>query len=67
MTDNAQLVQSAEELEKVLEDPQQIETFDPPAGVRERGRLTDESVYEQADRTVVQTLQAKAAPRTRAT
>ncbi len=50
MTDSATLVQSADELEQVLEDLQQIETFEPPTDFRERARIKDAEVYEAAER-----------------
>ncbi|MBA2445070.1 MAG: acetate--CoA ligase, partial [Nocardioidaceae bacterium] len=50
MTDNAQLIESADELEQVLEDLQKIDTFEPPPSFREQARIQDEGVYEAAER-----------------
>jgi acetyl-CoA synthetase len=50
MTDDAKLVQGAEELERVLEDLQQIERFEPPAEFAARARVRDRGVYEAAKR-----------------
>ncbi|MBA2770127.1 MAG: acetyl-coenzyme A synthetase, partial [Sporichthyaceae bacterium] len=50
MTDDAKLVESDEELEHVLAELQEIETFEPPTGFRDGARITDEGVYEAAER-----------------
>ena len=50
MTDTAPLVHSAEELEKVLADLQEIEKFDPPAEFSEQARVRDAGAYEAAER-----------------
>jgi acetyl-CoA synthetase len=50
MTDDANLVNSAEELEKVLEDLMQVERFEPPAQFREQALIRDPAVYADAER-----------------
>jgi acetyl-CoA synthetase len=50
MTDDANLVTSAEDLEKVLEDLLQIESFEPPARFREQALIRDPAVYADAER-----------------
>ncbi len=50
MTNKAGLVNSPEELERVLEDMQKIETFEPPADFRENARIRDDGVYDEAAR-----------------
>ncbi len=50
MTDKAELVNSPEELERVLADLQKIETFEPPAEFRENARIRDAGVYDEAAR-----------------
>jgi acetyl-CoA synthetase len=48
MTDDANLVPSAEELEKVLEDLMRVESFAPAAGFAERALIGDPAVYAEA-------------------
>jgi acetyl-CoA synthetase len=50
MTDNAGLVQSEEELERLLEELQQVETFEPPPEFRQQARIRDPGIYEAAGR-----------------
>jgi len=50
MTDDANIVTSAEELEKVLEDLMQVEKFEPPAQFREQALIRDPSIYAEAER-----------------
>jgi acetyl-CoA synthetase len=50
MATNAKLVQSAEELERVLEELQRIERFEPPAEFAAQARVRDMGVYEAAAR-----------------
>ena len=50
MTDDANLVKSADELEKVLKDLLQVEEFEPPPQFRERARIRDPAVYAEAER-----------------
>ena len=50
MTDDANLVKSADELEKVLKDLLQVEEFEPPTQFRERARIRDSAVYAEAER-----------------
>ena len=50
MTDDANLVKSAEELEKVLEDLMQVEEFEPTTQFRERALIRDPTVYAEAER-----------------
>jgi acetyl-CoA synthetase len=50
MTDDAKLVQSADELEQVLKDLQEIERFEPPAEFAAKAREPDMAVYEAAMR-----------------
>jgi acetyl-CoA synthetase len=50
MTDNAKLVQSEEELERVLEDLQKVERFEPPPEFRDQARVGDPGVYATAER-----------------
>ena len=48
MTDDTELVKTAEELEQVLEDLQEIERFEPPTQFREQARVQGEDVYASA-------------------
>ncbi|MDT7649048.1 MAG: acetyl-CoA synthetase, partial [Pseudonocardiales bacterium] len=50
MTDDAKLVQNADELERVLKDLQRIERFEPPAEFAAQARVRDMAVYEAAMR-----------------
>ncbi len=50
MTDDANLVKSADELENVLKDLLQVEEFEPPTQFRERARIRDSAVYAEAER-----------------
>jgi acetyl-CoA synthetase len=50
MTDHAKLVQSADELERVLEDLQQVERFEPPAEFAAQSIVRDMGAYEAANR-----------------
>jgi acetyl-CoA synthetase len=50
MTDDAKLVQSADELEQVLKDLEQFERFEPPAEFAAQARERDMAVYEAAMR-----------------
>ena len=50
MTDDANLVKSAEELEKVLADLMQVEEFEPTTQFRERALIRDPTVYAEAER-----------------
>jgi acetyl-CoA synthetase len=50
MTDNAKLVQSTAELDRLLDDLQKVEKFEPPAEFRARARVRDPGVYEVAAR-----------------
>jgi hypothetical protein len=50
MTDNASLVQSEEELERLLEELQHVEAFEPPPEFREQARVRDPGIYEAAGR-----------------
>src|SRR5919199_1322755 len=50
MTDDAKLVSSDEELEKVLEDLMQVERFDPPKEFAANARMKDPAIYDEADR-----------------
>jgi acetyl-CoA synthetase len=50
MTDDAKLVPGADELERVLQDLQQIERFGPPAEFAAQARVRDMGVYEAAKR-----------------
>ena len=50
MKDDTKLVQSADQLERVLEDLQQIERFEPPAGFAAQARVRDMGAYEAAER-----------------
>jgi acetyl-CoA synthetase len=50
MTDNAKLVQSEQELERVLEDLQKVERFEPPPEFRDQARVRDPGVYAKAER-----------------
>ena len=54
MTESAKLVQNGEELEKLLGDLQQIESFEPPAEFRAHAVGADPEVYATADRDPVQ-------------
>jgi acetyl-CoA synthetase len=49
MTDDAKLPQTAEELERVLEDLMQVEKFEPPREFRERAQVPDPEVYKAAE------------------
>jgi acetyl-CoA synthetase len=49
MTDDAKLPQTAEELERVLEDLMQVEKFEPPREFRERAQVRDPEVYKAAE------------------
>ncbi|MEO7352295.1 MAG: acetate--CoA ligase [Marmoricola sp.] len=50
MKDDANLVKSAEELEKVLEELLQVEEFEPPTQFREQALIRDPAVYAEAER-----------------
>src|SRR4249919_4180401 len=50
MKDDAKLVQSADQLERVLEDLQQIERFEPPAGFATQARVRDMGAYQTGER-----------------
>jgi len=50
MTDNASLVRSEEELERLLEELQSVEEFEPSPEFREQARIRDPGVYEAAGR-----------------
>ena len=50
MTDDSKLAQSADELEQVLKDLQEIERFEPPAEFAAKAREPDMAVYEAAMR-----------------
>src|SRR6266498_4972415 len=49
MTDNAKPVQTPEELERVLEELQQVEKFEPPAEFRAQANVQDPKVYQAAE------------------
>lgn len=49
MTDDAKLVDTAEELERVLEDLMEVERFEPPAAFREQALFQDSSAYADAN------------------
>ena len=49
MTVNATNVKDAEELERVLDDLMEVETFDPPAQFREQALIHDPDIYAQAN------------------
>jgi acetyl-CoA synthetase len=49
MTVNATNVKDAEELERVLDDLMEVETFDPPAQFREQALIRDSDIYAQAN------------------
>src|SRR5512132_230499 len=49
MTVNATNVKDAEELERVLDDLMEVETFDPPAQFREQALIRDPDIYAQAN------------------
>ncbi len=48
MTDSAPLVHDAQELERVLEELQKIESFEPSPEFRAHARITDEAIYDKA-------------------
>ena len=48
--DNAKIVQTAAELEQLLDELGEIESFEPPPEFRARARITDPEVYEAAAR-----------------
>jgi acetyl-CoA synthetase len=50
MTDKPKLVQSTAELDRLLDDLQKVEKFEPPAEFRARARVRDPGVYEVAAR-----------------
>jgi acetyl-CoA synthetase len=50
VTYNASLVQSEEELERLLEELQHVEAFDPPPDFGEQARVRDPGIYEAAER-----------------
>jgi acetyl-CoA synthetase len=50
MIDKAKLVQTTAELDKILDDLQDVEKFDPPAEFHARATLGDPSVYAAANR-----------------
>jgi len=54
MKRSAKLVQNGEELEQLLGDLQQVETFEPPAEFRARAVVGDPEVYATAERDPVQ-------------
>ena len=49
MTVNPTNVKDAEELERVLDDLMEVETFDPPAQFREQALIRDPDIYAQAN------------------
>ena len=49
MTVNATNVKDAEELERVLDDLMEVETFDPPAQFREQALIRDPDIYARAN------------------
>jgi acetyl-CoA synthetase len=49
MAVNATNVKDAEELERVLDDLMEVETFDPPAQFREQALIGDPDIYAQAN------------------
>ena len=48
--DNAKIVQTAAELEQLLDELGEIESFEPPPEFRARARITDPEVYAAAAR-----------------
>ena len=50
MADNAKIVQTADELELLLDELGEVESFDPPPEFRARARITDPEVYAAAAR-----------------
>ncbi len=50
MTDDADIVKSAEELERVLADLMQVKEFEPPTQFREKALIRDPAVYADAQR-----------------
>jgi acetyl-CoA synthetase len=50
MADNAKTVQTAEELEHLLDELGGVESFEPPPEFRARARITDPNVYAAAGR-----------------
>ncbi len=50
MSDDANLVATAEELEQVLDDLMEVEKFEPSAEFAARARINDPKVYDEANR-----------------
>jgi acetyl-CoA synthetase len=50
MADNAKTVRTAEELDQLLDELGEVESFDPPLEFRARARITDPDVYAAAAR-----------------
>ena len=48
--DNAKIVQTAAELEQLLDELGEVESFEPPPEFRARARITDPDVYAAAAR-----------------
>src|SRR5215217_3669699 len=49
MTDSAKPVQTPEELDRVLEELQQVEKFEPPAAFRAQANIQDPKIYQAAE------------------
>ena len=50
MTDDAKMVRTAEDLDRVLEELQKVEVFEPPEEFAAAARIRDGRVYEEAER-----------------
>ena len=50
MADTAKIAQTADELELLLDELGEVESFDPPPEFRARARITDPEVYAAAAR-----------------
>jgi acetyl-CoA synthetase len=49
MTDDAKLVPSLEDLDRILQELQEVETFEPPPEFRTQARIRDTQVYDVAE------------------